>query len=123
MKSAKILIVDDERDTVLLAQRLLEHEGYCVISAYDGEEALQKIYTERPNLILLDVMLPKKNGYEVCKEIKANNELKNTIVVMFTVKKFDSDRRKGFQAGTDYYVTKPFSGQKLLTFIRKILQN
>ncbi len=122
MNNFKILIVDDEPDIVLLAKRLLEKEGYRTITAYDGEEALQKINVEFPDLVLLDIILPKKDGFEVCKEIKSNTKLRDIVVLIFTVKIFDIDRQKGFQMGADYYITKPFSGEELLSLIHKILR-
>ena len=120
---AKILVVDDEPDILLLAKQMLEMEEYEVITADDGEEALQRINDERPKLILLDIKLPKKDGYEVCKEIKSNEALKDIIVIMFTVKALDSDRERGFQVGADYYVIKPFSIKKMIDLIRKALNN
>jgi DNA-binding response OmpR family regulator len=120
--SDKILVVDDEPDTVFLAKRLLEMDNFTVITAYDGEEALKKIYTEKPKIVLLDIKLPKKDGYEVCKEIKSNEKYCQTIIIMFTAKIFDSDREKGLKLGADYYITKPFSGRDLVQLIHKILK-
>lgn len=120
-KTHKILVVDDEPDTILLARRLLEMEGFDVITAYDGEEALEKIYKERPKIVLLDLKLPKKSGYEVCEEVKSNEKLKDTIIIMFTAKIFNSDRERGFKVGADYYVTKPFSARDLIALIKENL--
>lgn len=117
----KILVVDDEPDTVFLAKRLLERENLEVITAYDGEEALRKIYYEKPKIVLLDIKLPKKDGYEVCKDIKSNEKYRKTIIIMFTAKIFDSDREKGLSLGADYYITKPFSGRDLVQLIHEIL--
>ena len=119
---AKILVVDDEPDTVLLASRILELEGFSTVKAYDGVEALQKIYSEKPKIVLLDIKLPKKDGYAVCKEIKSSEKFRDTVIIMFTAKIFDSDREKGLQMGADYYVTKPFSGRDLIALINKILE-
>jgi len=121
-QSDKILVVDDEPDTVFLAKRLLEMEKFTVITAYDGEEALRKIYAEKPKIVLLDIKLPKKDGYEVCKEIKSNEKYRQTIIIMFTAKIFDSDREKGLKLGADYYITKPFSGKDLVQLLRDILK-
>jgi len=121
-EEAKILVVDDEPDTVLLAKRLLEMENFQVITAYDGEEALRKIYSEHPEIVLLDIKLPKKDGYEVCKEIKLNEKYCNIIIIMFTAKIFDSDREKGLELGADYYITKPFSGKDLVALIHEIIE-
>ncbi|MHA1279668.1 MAG: response regulator transcription factor [Candidatus Helarchaeota archaeon] len=122
MKKVKILVVDDEPDTVLLARRLLELEGYNVIAAYDGEEALQKIYSEQPQIVLLDLKLPKKDGFEVCNEIKSRPEYKDIVIIMFTAKIFNSDRERGFQVGADYYITKPFSARDLISLLQEILE-
>ena len=119
---AKILIVDDELDVIELVTQILEKEDYQIITATDGEEALQKVYEEHPQVVLLDILLPKKNGYEICQEIKSNKNLLNTIVVMFTVKAFDSDRKQALQVGADYYFTKPFSAVSLLAFLQNILE-
>ncbi|MHA1279666.1 MAG: response regulator transcription factor [Candidatus Helarchaeota archaeon] len=118
----KILVVDDEPDTVLLASRLLELDGYKVIHAYDGEEALRKIYREKPDIVILDILLPKKDGFVVCKEIKSDRMIAGTIVIILTVKIFDDDRKRGFEAGADYYLTKPYSGDELRKLIRDVLE-
>jgi two-component system alkaline phosphatase synthesis response regulator PhoP len=117
----KILVVDDEPDIVLLMTRLLEPEGYHIITAVDGEDALHKIYTESPRIVLLDIILPKKDGYEVCQEIKSNGGFRDTVIIMFTVKIFAKDRERGVAVGADYYLTKPFSGLSLIALIKNIL--
>ena len=121
--NAKILVVDDEPDILLLAQRLLEGAGYQVITASDGEEALQKIYTENPQIVLLDIIIPKKDGYAVCQEVKLNEKFHHTVIIMFTVKTFDAERERGFQVGANYYLTKPFAGKELISLIQKVLEN
>lgn len=121
-QSDKILVVDDEPDTVFLAKRLLEMENFKVITAYDGEEALRKIYSEKPKIILLDIKLPRKDGYDVCKEVKSNEKFCQTIIIMFTAKIFDSDRERGLKLGADYYITKPFSGRDLVQLIHEIMK-
>ncbi|MHA1231715.1 MAG: response regulator [Candidatus Helarchaeota archaeon] len=117
-----ILVVDDEPDTVRLARRLLELAGLEVITAYDGEEALKKVYDERPKLVLLDIKIPKIDGYEVCRRIKSDENLKDTIVIMFTAKVFEKDRKKGIAMGADAYITKPFSGEELVNMIKEHLK-
>ena len=117
-----ILVVDDEPDTVRLARRLLELAGLEVITAYDGEEALKKVYDERPKLVLLDIKIPKIDGYEVCRRIKSDENLKDIIVIMFTAKVFEKDRKKGIAMGADAYVTKPFSGEELVNMIKEHLK-
>ncbi|MHA1271475.1 MAG: response regulator [Candidatus Helarchaeota archaeon] len=116
-----ILVVDDEPDTVKLAQRLLEMEGFDVIVAYDGEEALEKIYNEKPILVLLDIKIPKIDGYEVCSRIKKDPNFKDTIIIMFTAKVFEKDKNKGLEVGADEYITKPFSGEDLINLIKKLI--
>jgi len=117
-----ILVVDDEPDTVRLARRLLELAGLEVITAYDGEEALKKVYDERPKLVLLDIKIPKIDGYEVCRRIKSDENLKDIIVIMFTAKVFEKDRKKGIAMGADAYITKPFSGEELVNMIKEHLK-
>ncbi|MHA1253539.1 MAG: response regulator [Candidatus Helarchaeota archaeon] len=114
--------MDDEPDTVRLARRLLELAGLEVITAYDGEEALKKVYDERPKLVLLDIKIPKIDGYEVCRRIKSDENLKDTIVIMFTAKVFEKDRKKGIAMGADAYITKPFSGEELVNMIKEHLK-
>ena len=119
--SELILIVDDELDTVKLAKRLLEIEGFNVITAYDGEEALNQVYNEKPILILLDIKIPKIDGYDVCKKIKENPDYKDTKIIMFTAKVFEKDKIKGKEVGADDYITKPFSGDDLVRKIKELL--
>ncbi|MBD3229792.1 MAG: response regulator [Candidatus Lokiarchaeota archaeon] len=122
--SNRILVVDDEPDTVKLARRLLEMENFEVTTAYDGEEALKKINSqEKPDLILLDIKIPKIDGYEVCRRIKENPKFKDIKIVMFTAKVFEKDKNKGFEVGADEYITKPFSGEDLVNLIKDLLDN
>ncbi|MBI3018914.1 MAG: response regulator [Deltaproteobacteria bacterium] len=99
----KILLVDDEKDLVVTIQLLLEAKGYMVVSANDGLSGLEKAKKEKPDLILLDVMMPHLNGYQLCREIKKDPHLKNTPVVMLTAKAQESDRFWGIEAGADDY--------------------
>ncbi|MFQ6123222.1 MAG: response regulator transcription factor [Candidatus Heimdallarchaeota archaeon] len=114
----KILIVDDEPDTVELAKMVLSYEGYETTIAYDGEEALEKVHVEIPDLVLLDIKLPKKTGLEVCKELKQDPKYKHVPILMFTAKAHNRDLELGWEAGADDYITKPFSGVALLERIR-----
>ena len=120
--SRKILVVDDEPDTVDLAKLVLEYEGYEVVVAYDGKEALAKTYEERPDLILLDIILPKLDGIEVCRALNADPRYKDIPIVLFTAKVLYTDKEEGFKAGADEYITKPFSERALLELIRKYLE-
>lgn len=120
--SKKILIVDDEPDTVELAKMVLSYEGYETTIAYDGDEALEKIRLETPDLVLLDIKMPKKDGLEVCRELKQNPEYKHIPILMFTAKAHNRDLELGWEAGADDYITKPFSGAALLERIRTHLE-
>ena len=101
----KILIVDDEKNIVDIIAFNLKKEGYTVITAADGEEGVQKAMEENPDLILLDIMMPKMDGYEVCKKIR---EKKNTPIIMLTARAEELDKVLGLELGADDYVTKPF---------------
>ncbi len=119
--SMKILVVDDEELTTELAKTFLEKHGFNVIIAFDGEEGLRKAQAEKPDLILLDVMLPTMDGFAVCKKLKESNDFKNTPILMFTAKGLSSDIEKGQAVGADEYIIKPFSGKALVATIRKHL--
>jgi len=110
----KILIVDDEKDIVETLQFLLESENYLCVSAFDGEDALFKAKNEKPDLIILDVMLPKINGYKVCRLLKFDAKYKNIPVLMVTARSQEEDKVIGEETGADEYITKPFDIQKLL---------
>ncbi len=114
----KILVVDDEELTTELAKTFLEKHGFTVLIAFDGESGLKLAETENPDLILLDVMLPELDGFEVCKRLKENEKFKNTPILMFTAKGLSSDIEKGEAVGADEYIVKPFSGKALVATIR-----
>jgi len=120
---AKILAVDDERHIVRLVQVNLEKAGYSVITAFDGEEALQKVKNENPDLIVLDIMMPGINGLEVLKRLQANNLTKDIPVIMLTAKAQDEDVFIGWKYGCSCYLTKPFNPRELMTFIDRILKS
>ena len=118
-----ILIVDDEPDIVNLTERFLKLGNFETITASNGKDALE-IIAERYNeiaLVLLDIMMPGTSGYSVLKEIKANEKYKSIIVILFTVKSFNEDIQKGKKLGADGYITKPFSGKKLLEYVKEKL--
>ena len=119
----KILAVDDERHIVRLIQVNLERAGYQVVAAYDGEEALKKVESEKPDLIVLDVMMPKMDGFEVLKSLKANSQSKDIPVIMLTAKAQDADVFRGWASGVDCYLTKPFNPMELLTFVKRIFSS
>ncbi len=116
-----ILAVDDEPNILLSLEYILEQEGYDVHVARDGDEALELAERIRPDLILLDVAMPRKDGYEVCRVLRGNEDMASTKVVMLTAKGQPLERKKGLEVGADMYVTKPFSADDLLDKIRKVL--
>ncbi len=118
----KIFIVEDELDFLSTLRERLEFEGYVVATAVDGEEALGKIPEEKPDLILLDIMLPEMNGYQVCRELKCNPETETIPVVMVTAKSQESDKFWAKETGADDYLTKPFEMEELLQKIQDNLQ-
>lgn len=119
--SQKILIADDEPNIVISLEYLMKREGYSVTVARDGEEALAAIARERPDLVLLDVMMPKKSGFEVCQAVRANEELRATKILMLTAKGRDTDLAKGLALGADDYMTKPFSTRELARKVAEML--
>jgi len=117
----KILIADDEPNIVISLEFLMQRNGYEVKTAGDGEAALDLVHEFRPDLILLDVMLPLKSGYEVCQKIRENPELGTVKVIMITAKGRDIEVAKGLALGADAYITKPFSTQDLLDQVKRLL--
>jgi DNA-binding response OmpR family regulator len=117
----KILIVDDEPNIVMSLEFLMKREGFEVAVAIDGEEALTRMAEFEPDLVLLDVMMPKKNGYDVCQEIRANAAWNQVKVLMLTAKGRDTEIAKGLAIGADGYMTKPFSTKDLAARVRQLL--
>lgn len=117
----KILIADDEQNIVISLEFLMKREGFDVSIAVDGEEAVDKIRSEMPDLVLLDVMMPKKSGFEVCQEIKSDPALKSVRILMLTAKGRDTEVAKGLALGADAYMTKPFSTKELVARVRSML--
>jgi two-component system alkaline phosphatase synthesis response regulator PhoP/two-component system response regulator VicR len=118
-----ILVVDDEKHIVRLVQINLERAGYKVITAQDGKEGLQKAQQEKPDLIVLDVMMPYMDGFEVLKHLKKDPETRNIPVIMLTAKAQDADVFRGWKEGVDTYLTKPFNPMELLSFVKRIFQS
>jgi len=116
----KILAVDDERHIVRLIQVNLERAGYQVVTAFDGPEALKKVEGERPDLVVLDVMMPRMDGFEVLKRLQANPETREIPVIMLTAKAQDADVFRGWASGVSAYLTKPFNPLELITFVKRI---
>ncbi len=119
--SHRILIADDEPNIVVSLKYLLERAGYQVLVARDGQEAIDTIRRERPALVLLDVMMPKKSGHDVCAELRADDALRDTLVLMLSAKGRDTDIDKGLGVGADAYVTKPFSTRELAARVAELL--
>ena len=120
-EKCRILLVDDEPSLVKIVARRLEFEGFAVSVAIDGEEAVQKIQTEKPDLVILDVMLPKLSGYAVCRRIKRDPTYQKIPVILFTAKVLERDEKLGLEAGADAYVRKPFRAEELLNQMRELL--
>ncbi len=118
----RILVVDDEPNIALSLNYLMERAGYSVRIAADGEEAIEAVKEALPDLILLDVNMPKMNGYEVCELVRANPQWKHIPIVMLTAKGRDIEREKGLAVGADEYITKPFSTQEVVEKVRVILE-
>ncbi|MDO9075712.1 MAG: response regulator [Rubrivivax sp.] len=119
--SDRILIADDEPNILISLEYLMKREGYEVHVARDGQEALDLLRSVQPRLVLLDVMMPNKNGFEVCQELRAEEALKDTLVLMLTAKGRDTDIAKGLGVGADAYMTKPFSTKELVVKVREML--
>jgi two-component system alkaline phosphatase synthesis response regulator PhoP len=121
MAKGRILVVDDEIYIVHILDFSLGMEGYEVITALDGEQALEKARAEKPDLIVLDIMMPKLDGYETCKMLKAEPGTKDIPVILLSAKGRNVDQKIGFEVGADDYITKPFSPRKLVERINAIL--
>ncbi len=124
MTNMKILIVDDEPHLRTLIQQTLEEledDGVELLTATNGEEALETIREEQPNLVFLDVMMPKKNGFDVCHAVKKEMGLDNIHIILLTAKGQEFDRQRGQEVGADLYMTKPFDPDALLEKARSVL--
>ncbi|WP_417530012.1 response regulator transcription factor [Marinobacter lipolyticus] len=115
--SKTVLIADDEPNIVISLEFLLKQAGYRVVVAHDGQEALEAIQRESPDLVLLDVMLPRLSGFDVCQKIRENPDWRDMRVLMLTAKGREVEVSKGLALGADAYITKPFSTQELLAEI------
>ncbi len=117
--ATKILIVDDEKPIAEILQYNLKKEGFQVVVAYDGEEALRLVESEKPELIILDIMLPIKDGFAVCREIRSRLDVP---IIMLTAKDMEMDKVFGLEVGADDYVTKPFSAREIVARVRALLR-
>ena len=121
MQGKKILVVDDEPNIVRSLTFVLNKEGYDVSTAGDGEQAMTMIRASKPHLLILDVMMPKKGGYDVCSEVKSDPQLQDIHVMMLTAKGHEGDREIGLSQGADEYFSKPFSPIRILTRVKELL--
>lgn len=122
MERKKILIADDNENIREALTYLLEDEGYAISLAKDGSDTLKKVREFRPDILFLDIMMPEMNGYEVCRIIKNDPELKKTYVIMLTAKGQVVEQERGREVGADEYIVKPFSPMEILTKIKNILE-
>jgi len=118
----KILVVDDEEDLLDLVKRILTRGGFEVITALDGNEGLAKVYSEAPDLMILDINMPVMNGWEVCRKIREDPLYKHLPIIMLTVRKSKTDQLRGFNLGGDEYITKPFSPTELIARVKTVLR-
>jgi DNA-binding response OmpR family regulator len=121
MSGGKILVVDDEPHVIRTLTFVLKKEGYEVSSAGDGEEAMAKVQESKPNLMFLDVMMPKKNGYEVCRELKSDSRLSDIHIIMLSAKGQEADKEKALSFGANEFMTKPFSPVGVVGKVRGLL--
>ena len=121
MTDAKILVVEDSPTYLRQISNLLQDNGFRIVTATDGEEALEKAIQENPSMVVLDVILPKKNGFQVCRQLKTSPVTQDIKILMLTSKTQDSDRFWGLKQGADEYMTKPFEDGELLNNVAKLL--
>ena len=119
----KILAVDDEKHILRLVQINLEKAGYEVVTGSNGREAVEKVRSEKPELVVMDVMMPEMDGFEALKQLKSDPETADIPVIMLTAKAQDADVFHGWQSGADLYLTKPFNPMELLTFVKRIFDS
>lgn len=121
MNKKRILLVDDEKDLSYAVALQLEANNFEVLLAYDGQEALDKARKEKPDLIILDLMLPKIDGFKVCRMLKLDEKYKNIPIILFTARAQESDKEIGREVGADSYITKPFDPHEILSKINELL--
>ena len=119
---AKILVIEDDRELVKLIAKRLETAGYQPLSAFDGEDGLFKAQKELPNLVILDLKLPKLDGYRVCELLKADDKTKNIPILILSGRKEEIEKKAGFAAGADDYLVKPYDSELLLEKIKTLIR-
>lgn len=117
----RILIADDEPNIVISLEFLLRREGYDVVVATNGAAALASVREQRPDLAILDVMMPQRNGFEVCQDLRGDPEMQGLRIIMLTAKGRDTEVAKGLALGADHYMTKPFSTRELVARVKDLL--
>jgi DNA-binding response OmpR family regulator len=122
MPRKKILLVDDSSTVLLLHRMMLSHCGYELLTARDGQEALDKASTERPDLIFLDVLMPRMDGFQTCRVLRSRAETKEVPIILVTTRGEPHYVRQGFESGCTDYITKPFDGEELLAKVRSHLE-
>ena len=123
MDQKKILIADDNENIRDALTYLLEDEGYDLLLAKDGADTLRKVRERRPDILFLDIMMPEMNGYDVCRTIKNDPQLKSTYIIMLTAKGQVAEQERGKEVGADEYIVKPFSPMEILAKVKQILQH
>ena len=122
MPKQRILVVDDDRSIVKVVRGYLEQAGFEVLAAYDGESALHMLRSERPDLLVLDLMLPDRDGWEITRIIRGDNSLGQTPIIMLTARVEDTDKIIGLELGADDYITKPFNAREIVARVRSLLR-
>lgn len=121
MAMPKVLVVDDSWTDLTLIATPLRESGYQVITAVDGDEAYEKVLLERPQCVVLDVILPKQNGFQLCRRLKQLEQSRDIPIILISAKNTPLDKRWGLQQGADLYMTKPFSKDELLANVRSVI--
>jgi twitching motility two-component system response regulator PilH len=121
MLGQKILVVDDSWTELTMIATPLRNQGFDVVTAVDGDEALEKVFRERPQCIVLDVVLPKQNGFQLCRKLKSLDASRHIPIILLTSKNTPLDKSWGLRRGADMYMTKPFSEDELLNNVRQLL--
>lgn len=119
----RLLVIEDEVDLAEMVKLRLEANGYEILIAHDGQDGLDMARKERPDLIILDLMLPKIDGYKVCRMLKFDEKYKHIPIIMFTARAQELDKKVGYDVGADAYITKPFDAQALLQKIKELVSN
>ncbi len=121
MSGQKILVVDDSWTELTMIVTPLRNNGFVVVTAVDGDEAVEKVFKERPQCIVLDVVLPKQNGFQVCRRLKNLEFSRNIPIILLTSKTTELDRSWGLRQGADLYLTKPFKEEELVSSVRRLV--